>query len=269
MDLLEAIIQILEVILTNKEFVTLGFVIIAIFTNVLIRVTERREMRPIAAFDDVTHMIGTSIEAKRSLHVSIGSSTIGDRTTMLALLGSEFIYYATREVAVGDAPPLFTMSDAAAIPLSADTLRRAYEYENRTSIYNALNFVRRKPISSRWYPSGQRSLAFAAALMTMQTDDNVSGNLLVGRYGVELSLILDAAYRNNVPSVAGSDDLEGQAIAYAMADGALIGEEVLTASAYLGEGTRLQKRNFAIDLLRGLVVATIIGFAIYNLLLGS
>ena len=256
--------NLLEILFSNTTFLIFFIIIIALFANVLIRLTERKPMRPIEAFDSIVTMAGASIESNRPVHVSLGSTTIGDDTTMLALMGSEFIYYMTREVAIGDAPPLFTVAEGATVPLAADTLRRAYEHENRMHVYNGLNFFSDTPLSTRWYPTGRRSLAFASALMTMQADDRLSGNVLMGRYGLELGLILDAAYRRGVPSFAGSDHLDGQAIAYAMADSALIGEEVLTASAYPAEDYRSQKRNFAIDLMRGLLVATIIGLALYN-----
>lgn len=269
MDLIRQIFSLLEVLFSNTTFATIFILIMAVFANVIIRLTERKPMREIEAFDSIATMTGASIEANRPVHVSLGSTTIGDDTTMLTLLSSEFIYYMTREVAIGDAPPLFTVSEGAAIPIAVDTLRRAYEQENRTKAYNGLNFFSKIPISARWYPTGRPSLAFASALMTLQADDKLSGNVLMGRYGIELSLVLDAAYRQGVPTFATSDQLDGQAIAYAMADSALIGEEALTASAYPGDDYRSQKRNFAIDLLRGLVVATIIGLAAYNFFVGG
>lgn len=269
MDLLEQVFSVLEVFFSDTAVVTVSILIIAIFANIVIRLTERRAMRPISAFDKVAKMAGASIESNQSLHVSIGSATIGDGTTMLALLGSEFIYYATREVAIGDAPPLFTVSEGAALPLAADTLRRAYQHENRRQSLTLINVIGKTPISTRWYPAGKRSLAFTSALMAIQSEDKISGNILMGRYGLELALILEAAYRNKRPTIAGSDDLNGQAIAYAMADDVLIGEEILTASAYLDDDIRSQKRNFSIDLMRGLIVIAIIVFALYNFFAGG
>lgn len=259
----------LEAVFSNTIVLTFFILIIAFFANALIRLTERKPMREIEAFDSLVMMAGASIESNSPVHMSLGSAIVGDDTTMLALLGSEFIYYMAREVAIGDAPPLFTVAEGVAIPLATDTLRRAYEQENRSNAYNGLNFFSKTPISTRWYPSGQRSLAFASSLMTLQADDKLSGNVLMGRYGIEMSLVLDAAYRHDIPTFASTDQIDGQAIAYAMADGALIGEEALTASAYPDDGYRLQKRNFAIDFLRGLVVATIIGLALYNFFVGS
>lgn len=253
----------------NPALLTVGIILLAFIVNAVARVTERRPMRPLSAMDALPVMIGTSIESSRPLHISTGSTSLGDDSTMLTLLSNEFLYYVTRKIAVGDVPPLFTMSDSAALSIATDTLRRAYTYEKRLSALNSYNLVSKQLLSIRWYPAGQRSLAFAAALMTLQQDDNVTGNILVGRHGIEIGLILDAAYRNDRPTIATSEQLDGQAIAYGMADHALIGEEIFTASAYLDSGTRLQRRNLAIDLLRGAVVVAILGLFVFNLFQGG
>lgn len=268
MDFIETTFTSLRVLLSNTSILTFIIIIFALFANVLIRITERQPMRRLSAFDQVMRMTGASLEAKRPIHVSVGSTTIGDDSTMLAIMGSEFIYYMTREVAIGNASPIFTVTEGATLPIAVDTIRRAYVAESNPKAYTNLNIFSSTPISTRWYPTGRRSLAFASALMIMQTDDELTGNVLLGRYGLELSLILDSAYRNDVPTIAGSDSLDGQAIAYAMADDALIGEELLTASTYLEDDYRLQKRNFAIDLMRGLIVMTIIALLTYNVVGG-
>jgi hypothetical protein len=220
------------------------------FINAVLERRGRIPFRRIAAFEALSDLVGESIEASRPLHVSIGSATIGDESTVLALAGSEFIYYLTRQVAIGDAAPIFTVSEGAAVPLAFDTLRRAYAHENRGKQFNGF--------SARWYPAGKRSLAFAAALMTMQADDKLSGNVLVGRFGLELALVLDAAYQKKRRTIAASDQLEGQAMAYALADEALIGEEVFAAAGYLGDDKNSRYRNLILDMMRGLTVLVII-----------
>jgi len=263
------IFTVLQALFSDVGFLTFCIILLALLVNAVVRVTERRPMRHIPALDRIPRLLGASIESSRPLHVSLGSATVGDETTLLALLGSEFIYEITRDVAVGDAAPIFTVSEGAVLPLAVDTLRRAYEHENRSAAFNSFLPLSVLPMSNRWYPAGRRSLAFAAALMTMQADDQLSGNVLVGRYGLELGLILDAAHRRDVPTIATSDQLDGQAIAYALADEALIGEEVFAVASYANDDPNLQRRTFAIDLMRGLVVMTIIVLVLYNLTAGG
>jgi hypothetical protein len=104
-------------------------------------------------------------------------------------------------------------------------------------------------------------LAFAAALTATMGDDQVAGNVLVGSFGMELALILEASRRKRLASVAASDQLEGQAVAWALAEHPLIGEEMFVAGAYLGENAAQRGSVVALDTLRwvliiGIVVAT-------------
>ncbi len=235
----------------------IGLVVIGVIFIVNALGGRRRQATPlrrISAFEALPTMSGESIEASRPVHVSLGNATLGDDTTLLALVGKEFIYYLTRRVAIGDTPPLFTVADTAALPLALSTLRRAYSDEDRLEAYNFS--------VARWYPSGAKSLAFAAALMTMQSDDQVTGNVLTGRYGTELALILDASNRRDRPSIAVSDLLQGQAVAYALAKDALIGEEIFAAPGYLSDDVRLINRNVIFDYLRYLLIIVIVAIAI-------
>lgn len=268
-ELLQQIYTFMLVIFSDTTVMIFAILILAIFVNVGRRWQERQPMRPISAIDQLRRMSGTSIEADQPLHLSLGSATVGDETTVLSLLSSDFLYQVARTVAIGDTPPLFTVSDGTAIPLAMDTLRRAYQAEARPNAVNRFNFLNDRLLSARWYPSGKRSLAFAAALMTVQQDDQVAGNVLLGRYGIELGLILDAAYRHDHLTVASSDQLDGQAIAYGLANDTLIGEEVFAAAAYLSDDPQWQSRNFAIDRMRNFVTAAIIILVIVRLWSGG
>ena len=53
--------------------------------------------------------------------------------------------------------------------------------------------------------------------------------MLNGNFGPEIALVLEAAARKRRSSIAGSVDLDEQAVAYAIADRALIGEELFVA----------------------------------------
>ena len=91
-----------------------------------------------------------------------------------------------------------------------------------------------------------------------------SGHVLVGSYGAELALILMGTSRRRVPTIAASDQLDGQAIAYVMSDAPLIGEEVFVSNAYLGESARTE--TTALDLLRWLVILTMLGGAVVSII---
>ena len=62
-------------------------------------------------------------------------------------------------------------------------------------------------------------------------DEAISANLLIGSFGNEVALITSAGERSQTRTLAGTDNLPGQAILYATAHDPLIGEEM-----YAGRG---------------------------------
>lgn len=207
---------------------------------------RQRGLRAIPAYEHLPLLIGAAIEADRPMHLSFGGAGIGGENTVLSLVSAELFYQIAQRAATGETAPLFTMSDPTAIPLAQDTLRRAYFSRNRIERYDGG--------SIQWYPSGPQSLAFAAALTAVQHNDRVISNVLAGSFGAEMALVLDAATRRDVTSIATSDRLDGQAVAFAMSDYPLIGEEVFAAGAYLqGSGSQLGGVA-ATDVLRWLLI---------------
>jgi hypothetical protein len=73
-----------------------------------------------------------------------------------------------------------------------------------------------------------------------------------------LALIAAAAYRRDQPIIAASDQLEGQAVAFAVSDRPLIGEEIFAAGAYLGGESSQVGSIVTQDVLRWLLIAAIV-----------
>jgi hypothetical protein len=207
-------------------------------------------LRRIPAYDALPLAIGEAIESNRPVHVSFGSTGLGGTSTLLTLATGELFYQVAERAAIGTTAPILTVSDPTAIPLGQDMLRRAYRSRGLLSRY---------PRGSvRWYPSGPRSLAFAAALTATLGDDRVASNILVGSFGPELALVAETAIRRDQTLIATSVELEGQAVAYAMSGEPLIGEEVFTAGAYLDSTPSHVAALVAQDLLRLLLILGIL-----------
>jgi len=191
--------------------------------------------------------VSEALEADRTIHFSFGSLMPAGMTTPLMVASAEaFTLLATR-AAVGARTPLLTMSEVSALPLAYDVLRRAYRLRGRTDQF--------RNDAVQWYPDGPRSLAFAAALTAAMSDEKVSANIFMGSFGPELALVLDAAQRRGQSAIAASDQLEGQAVAYAMSDEVLIGEEMFAGGAYLGGSAAQVGAVVALDMLRVLLIA--------------
>lgn len=230
------------------------FVAMVIATQVIRRRRTAFPLRPIPAYASLTPMVGAAIEANRPVHLSAGSAGLGGENTVLALANAELFYRVVQQAAIGATAPLITTSDTTAIPLHYDTLRRAYESRGMLGDYRASRV--------RWFPAGPRSLAYAAVLTASLGVNNVNGNILVGSFGPELALIAEAAARRDQALIAASNQPEGQAVAYAMSDHPLIGEEIFAAPAYLGDEASFRAALVTQDLLRWLLIISIVVLSI-------
>lgn len=243
--------------MTGEAQGTAILIIILVFVVNAVLTGRRRQnkptMRPISAFESLPTLAAESIESSRPIHFSAGSAGIGTDSTLLALVNNEFLYQVARRVNMGDASPIFTVTETAALPLYVDTLRRAYQSQDRLRAFSIINV--------RWYPTGLRSLAFAAGAGAMQGEEQITANVLSGSFGVELVYIIDAATRRNRPVVAGSNRLTGQAVAFALADDVLIGEEMFAAAGYLDDNPAMAQRNIVLDMIRWLLVLALLAIA--------
>ena len=89
-------------------------------------------------------------------------------------------------------------------------------------------------------------------------DENVSANVLIGHFGAESALLADAAERENAFLIAGSENLTAQALFYAGAREALIGEELFASGAY-ADSLPIHKSSLAVqDILRWIIIGSII-----------
>jgi hypothetical protein len=230
--------------------IVLALAITLLATQVARRRREGFPLRPLPAYDVMPQIVGAAIEADRPVMVSFGGSGIGGNNTLLTLASAELFYQVAQRAAIGAASPILAISDPSAIPLGYGTLRRAYATRGRLERFRGSGV--------RWLPAGPRSLAFASGLTAIMGDDRVAGNVLVGSFGIELALILFASNRRRLASVAASDQLEGQAIAWALSEHPLIGEEMFVAGAYLGDSATQLGSIVALDTLRWVLIVGII-----------
>lgn len=200
-----------------------------------------------------------SVESGQPLVVSSGNAGLGGDGALLALVAAEVAYQVAVRSAFGDRAPLLTTSSPTGLPLIQDTVRRISKQVGQ----------RREFTDARWYPLGSRSLAYAAALTALQPLEDTSANILVGRFGIELSLIAESSIRRGQPVIAATDRLDGQAVAFAFSARTLIAEELFQASAYLSDNATRKGETVALDLLRILVIGVIILIAVFRVLNGG
>ena len=243
---MDATVQLFSILIIVAAFATL-----AIGSQFVRRKRTAFPLHAISEYQMLPDQVGLAIEQGRGVHVSFGNAGIGGGSTAAALATNELLYQIAWRASVGGTVPLATMSDPTSVPLSYGTLQAALRRRGavpRRSFDPAV----------QWYAGGARSLAFAGIITGTMANDRSAYNVLAGSFGAELALPLLASHRARAVSLATSDQLEGQAIAYGMADHALLGEELFSAGAYLGDSATAVGSALTQDVLRLVVIVALV-----------
>jgi hypothetical protein len=237
---------------TPTGILSLLFVILAFGLIVAFAVTGRnrppRHVRDISAFVKVRKAVGLAVEAGARLHISIGKGNVTGVPGASALAGLTVLERIARAASISDRPPVATAGDGSLAILSRDTLLKTYRSIGAESQYD--------PVAGRL--TGLTPFSFAAGILPIIQDEQVSSNVMIGDFGSEAALINDVADRHNAQTVAGTDNISGQAVLFATAQEPLIGEEVFAGGAYLGAGVAHEASLRAQDVLRWLLVGIIL-----------
>lgn len=199
---------------------------------------RRGWQRRLDGFERIPTWTTRSIESNRPLHLSFGGAEVGGENTPAALAQAEFFHQVIQGATASDATPIVTMSAPATVPLGQDTLRRAWAKDGTAA-------------RVQWVPP---ELAFAGALTASMDIDEPEAHILAGRFGPELALMLDGANRRGQATLALSDRLDGQAVAFALADHVLIGEELYAAPSFRAEAGRGRRDSAVLDVWRALII---------------
>ena len=217
---------------------------------------RRPRLRSIPVFSALRGQMGRAIESGRALHVSVGTGGISGEDMATTLAGMSIVEFLADEAAASGIAPVITTSDATALLLAQDTLRRPY--------------IRRGD-SGDQQPYAARLLAlnatqYAAGTMDFLAHEQVSANVMSGVFGPEVALITHEGNKHDLPQLTGAADPRALAMMLASTDDVLIGEEIYAAKAYLqAEPTHLASLR-AQDVLRWAIVAGILVLLIVGLL---
>ncbi|MDE2821587.1 MAG: hypothetical protein OXI40_17785 [Chloroflexota bacterium] len=223
-------------------FVMITIVLVYSARYFLARRARRLSLQAAPGFPRLSGWLREAIEAGKPLHLSFGSAGIDRDNAAVAAAEAELFYHIIKAARAGDVAPVISTSSAATIPLCQDTIRRAWAGDDRRA-------------RAQWFPGGARSMAFAAGLTATMGVEDPAAHILAGSFGPELALILDSADRQGQGSFAVSDQLEGNAIAFAMADEVLIGEQLFSAAAWLSPESTARIDASVQDVWRGLLIA--------------
>jgi len=234
-----------------------GFVILSAILMAGLAFLRRKStpvFREIPAFARLRKAIGLAVEEGSRLHISLGRGGLTTPQSAAELAGLEMLRRVAELTSASDRPPVATSGDGAIAILSQDALRASGQAVLSTG-YDAT--------AARL--TGLTPFSYAAGVLPVMRDENVSANVLMGNFGIEVALLTDAAERGNTSTMAGSDNLPAQAVLYASAQDPLIGEELYAAGAYIKARPFHTASLIVQDILRWLVVIVILVGAILKL----
>ncbi|MCD4673500.1 MAG: hypothetical protein K8R77_12625 [Anaerolineaceae bacterium] len=226
------------------------------------RPRRKQVLRPLPAFQKLRRAIGLAIEDGRGVHLSLGKANILQANAASALSGLSTLGRLAQLSIVSDQPPIVTSGSGSLAILSQDTLQSAYRSGSAMAQY--------RPDLGRM--TGPTSFSYVAGTMPIVHREKVYTNILIGNYGPEIALLCEAADRQGTFTIAASDALPAQAVLYATAQEPLIGEEMFAIPAYLKAGNFHRSSIQAQDLLRWVLIITLVVGAVLKLiesLLGS
>ncbi|HMP41430.1 MAG TPA: hypothetical protein PKA05_13695 [Roseiflexaceae bacterium] len=206
--------------------------------------------RPLPALQVMQQALGRGAETGRAIHISPGSGGVGGRIgateTVAGLLAAERV---ATEAALSGAPVLASSGDAVTHLAMIGALRQAH---HRAGIGQDFDPELVQLLSQ------QDPMAYASGVTTLYSRQMLEASQLIGSFGQEFILAGEFGATRGVPQVAGATATVAQPLVYLAADGALIGEEVYAAEAYLTSEPAPQARLFTQDTLRTVVIVSIL-----------
>ena len=182
--------------------------------------------RSLKAYEAMTIELERAIESGERVHLSLGTGTVNSSEFAPALAGLTILARLASSTAMSDKPVIASTSDGAMTILAQDTLATSYR--------NVGAFSKFDQTSGRMI--GASPFSYAAAIPNLLDTEEISVHLMSGSFGSEGALTADFGRRENAFVLAGTDNVETQALLYATSDYALIGEEVFAGGAYLDMG---------------------------------
>jgi hypothetical protein len=206
--------------------------------------------RPIPSLELMRRALALGSETGRAIHLSPGAGSVGARATtaetVAGLLAAERV---ATEAALNGAPILASSGDAVAHLALRGTLRQAYQRAGLGQDYDPANVQ---------LLAHQDPTAYASGVTTLYGRQRLQASQMIGSFGQEFLLAGEVGAQREVPQLAGATATTALPLIYLSAEGALVGEEIYAAEAYLTRAPAPQARLLTQDALRTVVIVAII-----------
>jgi hypothetical protein len=234
-----------------------GIVLLAALLMLAMTLIRRKSppvFREIAAFTRLRRAAGLAVEDGTRLHISLGRGGLQSARGASALAGLALLRRLAEQASGSDRPPVVTSGDATLAYLSQDTLESAYKAAGAVELFRA----------ETGRLSGLTAFSYAAGVIPVVRDENVSASVLIGHFGPEAALLTESAERENAFVLAAADEPATQSILFASVQDPLIGEELYAAAAYAGDAAHAAGLQTQ-DILRWLIILALLAGAAIKL----
>lgn len=214
-------------------------------------------LRPLTGYTALAGQLGRAIESGRHLHVSLGRATLVGAANPTSIAAAHVLDRLAQDGCANATPPLTTVGEGTLLLLAQASVGRACDEAGRPGDFEAATV--------HFIATDTDPFAYAAGVTATLHQNRIASNVLIGRFGPEIAIMAEAAGRQEMEQVIGTDDPVALALATASTSNVLIGEELLVAAAYL-EGRTSQLASVQLqDILRWLIILTILGLSVYQL----
>lgn len=213
-------------------------------------------LRPLSGYTALKGQVGWAVESGSRQHIGLGQAGLTNPANPTTLAGTAVLSHLAQEGYINGIPPLVTVGEGTILPLAHECLRYAYQQADAPP-----NVRHERP---EFVAPDTAPFIYAGGVSNVIKQERVISNVMVGRFGPELSIVNEAAERLQVDQVIGSDNLIALAVAVTATEDVLVGEELLVAGAYLERRNTQLASLQAQDLLRWLISLAILGIAVYQ-----
>lgn len=200
------------------------------------------------------------VEGGQKVHYTLGRGSLAGATNPTSIAALNALDYLEAQAFDAESPPLVTVGDGTLLISAQDTIRALETHDADPDEFFQDN--------TRFIAADSQPMAFAGGVSDIVNREGIGSNLMLGRLGTEVAIIGEAAFRQDLEQVIGSDDLVALGLAAPLTNMLLIGEELLAAGAYL-QGKPAQIASLQVqDILRVLAAVGIVLAALINLIVG-
>ena len=232
----------------------LGLVILAAILLLALTFLKRKSppvFREIAALTRLRRAAGLAVEDGTRIHVSLGRGGLVSLRGAASLSALALLRQIGEQTSISDRPPVATSGDPVLAALSQDTLQAAYQSAGVNELFQ----------STSGRLGGLTPFSYAAGAMTVARQEQVSTDVLMGDFGSEVGLLIEASEREEATLIAAASDPSAQAILFASAAEPLVSEELFAAPAYIGSNPAQRASLQVQDILRWLVILALLAAA--------